>query len=112
MKLLTRQKTTKSLIADIYGAIAAILFVTSATIVGEFASEFKDWLKAAFFHHWVGKGVLAVAVFLLVSFLSRRALVRDGDSEAAKGFYYLALASAVCGLILLGFFAYEAPSHL
>lgn len=112
MKTISENNKSKALIASIYGAIAAVLFVTAATIVGELAGEFKDWLKAVFFHHWIGKGALAIVVFAVVALFGYRMTRKDSDEEAAKDFYYLSLTAVVCTLILLGFIVYQAPSHL
>ena len=64
-------------------------------IVSELYSPFKDLLKAIFGHHWIGKVVITIIVFLLVGFLFA------GKKTNEKTAYYSAIASLA--LILLFF---------
>ena len=48
--------------------LVVMLFITSLTIAAEISPALKDWLKVSFSHHWVGKSVLAIALFALISF--------------------------------------------
>ncbi|OGG76264.1 hypothetical protein A2950_01460 [Candidatus Kaiserbacteria bacterium RIFCSPLOWO2_01_FULL_55_19] len=59
-------------------AIATIVTVLllAALIVGaEEIPALKDWLKVTFYHHWLGKGVLALGTFAFFSIIFR--LKRD-----------------------------------
>lgn len=47
--------------------IIAILFITVITISGELLPPIKDWLKQTLFHHWVGKGVLGLLLWVLIA---------------------------------------------
>lgn len=53
----------------IAGGIAAIIFIVTATIVGELVASFKDFLKNIFGHHWIGKSVIGAAIFAMAAFL-------------------------------------------
>ena len=44
--------------------------VLAIIIVGaEECLIFKDWLKVTFFHHWIGKSVLILGLFVITGFL-------------------------------------------
>ena len=36
-------------------------------VVAEEVPALKDWLKATFYHHWLGKGALAISLFIVTS---------------------------------------------
>lgn len=57
-------KSEKILLAT----LATILFITLLTIAAELNAPLKGWLAATFTHHWVGKGILAMALFALLCF--------------------------------------------
>ncbi|MEM4389569.1 MAG: hypothetical protein QXG98_02820 [Candidatus Micrarchaeia archaeon] len=50
-----------------FAAILTILFIAVLTVVAELSAAAKEALKAAFGHHWIGKSVLAIAFFAVVS---------------------------------------------
>lgn len=52
--------------AGLISAALIAVFVAAITVYGELHAPFKDWLKINFSHHWVGKGVLSAALFLLL----------------------------------------------
>lgn len=89
----------------ISGALS-ILFVTAATIGGELYKPFKGWLAGTFSHHWVGKGVIAMAIFfglgLLFGFLMRRGRLPTGLLVMCTWVAILSTAAIV------GFYIYEA----
>ena len=88
-------------------AAIAIVVVVALTVGGELLPPLKAWLKATFSHHWIGKGVLAAAVFLVLTFIgSLRSAV--GEDRAAAGVRLLAWTLALGSLSLVLFFAYEA----
>lgn len=53
--------------SSVVGAILAVLFLTVVTVVADLSKPLKDWLAAVFFHHWIGKGILAAIIFFLVT---------------------------------------------
>ncbi|MDZ4226965.1 MAG: hypothetical protein U1D26_00635, partial [Patescibacteria group bacterium] len=52
--------------AMVTSAMLAVLIVSAEEV-----PALKDWLKATFYHHWLGKGALAIAVFIVVSIAAR-----------------------------------------
>jgi len=47
--------------------IATGLMLALLIVAAEESPALKNWLKATFYHHWLGKGALALALFALVS---------------------------------------------
>ena len=54
-------------IATIVTSLMLAVLIVSA----EEIPALKDWLKATFSHHWLGKGALAVGLFAVVSLTFR-----------------------------------------
>ena len=55
-------------------AIAAMVTAVMLAVLIVSAEEIpalKDWLKATFYHHWLGKGALAIIVFIVVTVAAR-----------------------------------------
>ena len=91
------------------GALAAIL-VVFLTVVGELHSPLKDFLKNAHYHHWVGKGIWAAGLFILVTAISYPLFKRGArNSKATITFFNWMLILGT--LILLLFFTYEYLIH-
>ena len=47
--------------------IVTIVFLVVVTIATEQYAPLNDWLKATFYHHWIGKGVLSLVLFAAIS---------------------------------------------
>lgn len=87
------------------GASVAVVFIAAATIGGELYMPIKDWLASIFSHHWIGKGVLAMLVFIVASGLSNRRETRITDIEDFIAMlFWISFLSA---LAIAGFFGYE-----
>ena len=101
------QSIEKNMVASIVGVSVSILFLLVMTVVSELVPELKVWLTNSFSHHWVGKGVLSIAVFLVFFGLDRTyktKITEKGLVGAVNTLNILVIFSAV--LILL-FFIYE-----
>ncbi len=66
-------------------------------ISAELFSPFKDFLKATFSHHWIGKIVISIVVFLLLGFLLK-------FKVSEKTAYYSSIGSL---LLIFAFFVFE-----
>ncbi|MCR4328417.1 MAG: hypothetical protein NUV53_02755 [Patescibacteria group bacterium] len=99
-----RLKIVNSFIA---GAIAASVFIAVSTIGGELYKPFKDWLAGTFYHHWVGKGILAVAIFLLVAFLHGLIVKNSTEDRVRRHLFALLGILVFSSLSILLFFLYE-----
>lgn len=82
--------------------------LTILVIVAELVPGLKDWLGATFSHHWLGKGILEILFFAVVTFLLSAVRPRDEAASLRRGLTLLAWLAALCTLLLIGFFWYEA----
>ena len=78
------------------GLMLAVLIVAAEEI-----PVLKDWLKATFYHHWLGKGALALGLFALLSvaFSMQRSTAR-----LSSIIFLEAIAVIVSVWIIAGFF--------
>ena len=99
-------------------AVIAIVFLTVITITGELykvagangkmVSPIKDFLKAIFGHHWVGKGVLAVALFVILSGLLYIIFRKQSNSQSLVWTLSLLTYTLILGTVtIFGFNIYE-----
>ena len=51
--------------AIIVSAILTIVIIVLLTVCGELDAGFKGWLTQTFSHHWIGKSIISVLVFLV-----------------------------------------------
>ena len=51
--------------AIIISAILTIVVIVILTVCGELDAGFKGWLTQTFSHHWIGKSIISVLVFLV-----------------------------------------------
>lgn len=84
-------------IATIVTSLMLAVLIVSA----EEIPALKDWLKLTFYHHWLGKGALALILFAVTAFVFR--LKRDTPSLATYIFAE-AIAIAISACIIAGFF--------
>ncbi|MDO8552829.1 MAG: hypothetical protein Q7S01_04910 [bacterium] len=83
-------------------ASIAVFIMLAALIVGaELIPELKNWLKATFYHHWLGKGVLALGLFAI---LSVALSVRRSTARLSSVIFAEALAAILSVLVIAGFF--------
>lgn len=99
-----------------------IIFTTVLTVAGELykvtgadgktLNPIKDLLKALHGHHWVGKGIWAVAIFIAVAsilyFLGRN---RRDEQPYDRLVTFLSYTLCICTIILFSFFTFEYVIH-
>jgi len=98
--------TERTIRAFLAAATVTVVFIAAITIVGELYPPLKDWLKATFFHHWLGKGALAAMLFIATG--TALSLSPQRETEIAGAIRILAWVSIASGLLILWFFMYEA----
>ncbi|MCR4284402.1 MAG: hypothetical protein NUV64_03790 [Parcubacteria group bacterium] len=102
------EKKLKIIASFTIAAIITILFITFATIFGEFNKPFKNWLALTFGHHWVGKGVIAVVIFFVVVVLHWVASLKMHpiaiDTKVRRLLLVLFATSILSTLTIIGFF--------
>ena len=81
-----KDKKNKIINSFAISAVIAIVFITFAVIFGELYKPFKNWLAGVFNHHWIGKGVIAAAIFYIFGFLCiiRASFSLSGDSTVSS----------------------------
>ncbi len=89
------------------GATVTVVFITIITVWAELAPGLKTWLANTFTHHWVGKGVLAAAVFFIAGLFGASGQSRSDDDHArAANTTFVTTLFCLIGLTL--FFFYRA----
>lgn len=102
---LTQPKTQTSLALS---ASLAILFITGFTLVDEKTPAVRAWLTATFTHHWVGKSVLGLLVFLVAWVILRALPVQAEERQVVVYAKLLTLVTIFSTAALVVFFAIEA----
>lgn len=87
--------------------IISFVFIVISTIVAELHKPFKNFLVEIFYHHWVGKGVIALAIFLIVGFILYFWPQRFNENKTAMILLWLFIFTIVGFLVILGFYIYE-----
>ena len=103
---------TKSLHAITVGAIIAVIFVMIITIAGELFSPLKSLLKEAHQHHWVGKGVWSIIIFVVVSGIFYFTGKHSGNTITSRLLNVLSWILILSALALFVFFIYEFYAHI
>lgn len=89
-------------------ATVTIIFIVAITIAAELVPPLKDWLKATFTHHWIGKGVLAVGLFTSIAVLKLFYAKKDDWDQVAKLLNWLTVTTILGAGAILLFFIWEA----
>ena len=98
MRSLSSWVRAVAIAAMVTSAMLAILIVSAEEI-----PAFKDWLKATFTHHWLGKGALAIVVFIVVTVVAR--LQGKTDVSKLSGIIFAeAVVGALSVAAIAGFF--------
>ncbi len=100
--------SARMLRASSYGTMAAIVTVLTLTVLAELSQPVKDLLTQTFFHHWVGKSVLAVLVWLGVGTLTWAIFARTDVRQAAQTVRVLVSVAILGALVLVLFLVWEA----
>lgn len=99
-------KKNKIINSFIASAIVVIIFIPISVILGELHKPFKDWLKNIFYHHWIGKGVIAIVIFYLLGFLGYFK-IKDNEDIIVKMLKVLFWITIVGTLAIISFYLYE-----
>ena len=102
-------KNSKHALSAIVAGIVSTIFVTAITVIADLAPALKDSLKDTFSHHWLGKSILTVSVFLLFYFLVY-VFAKETDEPRPIAVYVklLSFFSVFGTLVIFLFFVYEA----
>lgn len=85
-------------------SIVAILYIPLVTIGAEEYKPLKDSIAKIFWHHWLGKGVILVAVYLIALLVLRKV---ENDGHDGKWITALGIFAFLGSLTIFGFFVLE-----
>jgi len=89
------------------GAIGAVILVTLLTIIGDLYAPLKNLLKDAHYHHWVGKGVWAAVLFVIIVFGYILGAKNSNKKITDKLLKILSCVAIISAVALILFFVYE-----
>lgn len=95
-----------------------IIFIVIITLAGELykvtgmdgkvVNPIKDFLKALHGHHWVGKGIWAIGLFLLATLIFYYVGRKHDDMHKLSSYITILIGTLISGTVLLyGFFTFE-----
>ena len=88
------------------GALISVVFVVMVTVVGELYAPLKNWFADYHSHHWIGKGIWSVLVFLLVAGVVYWQKKGRTDVDSASTINLLSHTLIIGTVILYLFFTY------
>jgi len=107
VKNMTSAKSERSLEAPVgAAALLTTVAIMVMTLGAELYPPLKTWLAATFGHHWLGKGIISIVIFLAVIALSYPKLTKVERSMGTWSARLLAVVILVT-LIIIGFYTYE-----
>lgn len=86
-------------------ALVTAVMLAVLIIAAEEIPVLKDWLKATFTHHWLGKGALGLMLFVVVSFGAR---MWGGGAQLSKIIFVEALIAFLSAAAITLFFLLHA----
>lgn len=89
-----------------YAAAATAAALAVLIIAAEKYAPLKDWLKATFSHHWLGKGALAILFFIAVTIFV--ALLGPSKEKLARLIVIETVIIALSAIAICGFFLLHA----
>lgn len=93
--------------ALVIGALVTAIYVAGITIAADLVPPIKTWLASTYGHHWVGKGIWTVIVFVFFTLGSYATLKRGGNAASPRLIKATALISLLSSLVIIQFFIYE-----
>lgn len=81
--------------------------VLAIMIVGaEEYGAFKGWLKANFYHHWLGKSVLTMTIFIftILALQAKNSVLKLSTAIAAEAFVVIGVIIIIAGYFLMQLF--------
>lgn len=89
-----------------YAVAATSIALVALIVAAERYAPLKDWLKATFTHHWLGKGALAILFFVAIIIFV--ALLRPSGERLARLVTIEAIIVALSAIAISGLFLLHA----
>ncbi len=90
--------------ALIKSTIASIWYVVVVTIGAEIYAPLKDFFVKVGGHHWTGKSILTIGLFIVVYFALSR--MRDSD-KPERGIWAVIVNAIIGGIVIIGYFIWH-----
>jgi uncharacterized protein YacL len=100
-------KHFRTLYAFAISASVTVLSIAIITIWADLYAPLKDWLKAMFTHHWIGKSVLSAALFLILGGVIGLLVSKVDENKIATALWWLVGCSIIATLAIWGFYLIE-----
>lgn len=84
--------------------LVSLIYIPLITIGGELYKPLKDFLKNTFWHHWLGKSVILIALFILAALVFQKSSEKENDSQKIITIIVLSLLG---GSAIFIFFVFE-----
>ena len=97
--------------ASISALIVAMIFVTAVTVISDLYIPLKDWLRETHGHHWVGKSIWTVLLFILSATIMYPLLKRNQCALSPRLVFFAGHVAVFASIIITLFFVYEHLSH-
>ena len=101
------EKKFKIVNSFIISAIITVVFITAITVLADLKPVLKEWLKDNFYHHWVGKGILASIILVVFGFLIYFFSPDAGSGKIKISATILFLTAILASLSILCFYIIE-----
>lgn len=97
--------------AVVLSAILSSVFVVLVTILAELFSGLKNWLAESHGHHWVGKGIWTMILFVIFSFASYFALKVNVKPVSASMVRVAGHVAMIGAMLILAYFVFAYLTH-
>ena len=87
----------------ILSGIITIVSIAVLTIIAELNEGIKNLLKNTFYHHWIGKGVVAIVLFIIFAHIIKINTKKDINSLINQ----LIILTILSGLAIIIFFTWH-----
>lgn len=105
---MTEDTKVKIVHASLSAAILVSVLIVAMTIGAELMPAFKNWLKASFSHHWIGKGVISFIAYFVLFALTFVLPLGAHAKKITMHLWILFWVSMASTLTIYLFFVYEA----
>lgn len=89
-----------------FATIGTLLYIPIITIAGELYEPLKNFLKNTFWHHWLGKSVILVVLYILLVLIFS-GMKENGEEKEGKYLVWIMAIAMLGAFSIFGFFVVE-----